>query len=46
MDSRFTWTPRWRVGYVPYENFVGRADIIFFSIEPERIVLGSLEVAH
>jgi signal peptidase I len=23
------------VGYVPYENFVGRADIIFFSIEPE-----------
>jgi signal peptidase I len=23
------------VGYVPYENFVGRADIIFFSIEPD-----------
>ena len=22
------------VGFVPYENFVGRADIIFFSIEP------------
>ncbi|CAN5551427.1 signal peptidase I [soil metagenome] len=28
---------RWAndVGYVPYENFVGRADIIFFSIEPD-----------
>lgn len=23
------------VGYVPYENFVGRADMIFFSIEPD-----------
>ena len=31
MDSRFANV----VGYVPYENFVGRADIIFFSIEPE-----------
>lgn len=30
-DSRFASA----VGYVPYENFVGRADIIFFSIEPE-----------
>jgi signal peptidase I len=28
---------RWldRVGYVPVENFVGRADIIFFSISPD-----------
>jgi signal peptidase I len=23
------------VGYVPLENFVGRADIIFFSISPD-----------
>lgn len=23
------------VGFVPYENFVGRADIIFFSIQPD-----------
>jgi signal peptidase I len=30
-DSRFTNA----VGYVPIENFVGRADIIFFSISPE-----------
>ena len=30
LDSRFADA----VGYVPYENFVGRADIIFFSIEP------------
>lgn len=26
-DSRF----QWEVGYVPYQNFVGRAEIIFFS---------------
>jgi signal peptidase I len=30
-DSRY----KDAVGYVPYENFVGRADIIFFSIEPD-----------
>jgi signal peptidase I len=30
-DSRFANA----VGYVPYENFVGRADIIFFSVEPK-----------
>ena len=30
-DSRF----QNEVGYVPIENFVGRADIIFFSISPE-----------
>jgi signal peptidase I len=30
-DSRFTNA----VGYVPIENFVGRADIIFFSISPD-----------
>jgi signal peptidase I len=30
MDSRY----KEAVGFVPYENFVGRADIIFFSIEP------------
>ena len=36
---------RTRVGYVPYENFVGRADIIFFSIETRRCLLGSLEMA-
>jgi signal peptidase I len=30
MDSRY----KDAVGFVPYENFVGRADIIFFSIEP------------
>jgi signal peptidase I len=33
-DSR---TPE--VRYVPIENFVGRADIIFFSIEPEASML-------
>jgi signal peptidase I len=30
-DSRYL---NW-VGYVPVENFVGRADIIFFSVSPE-----------
>jgi signal peptidase I len=29
-DSRFLD----KVGYVPIENFVGRADLLFFSIEP------------
>jgi signal peptidase I len=29
-DSRYSDV----VGFVPYENFVGRADLIFFSIEP------------
>ena len=29
-DSREQ-SPRYGVGYVPYENFVGRAEIIFFS---------------
>jgi signal peptidase I len=27
------------VGYVPIENFVGRADIIFFSISPDASLL-------
>jgi signal peptidase I len=36
LDSRFPQdAPGGGVGYVPYENFVGRADIIFFSIEPD-----------
>jgi signal peptidase I len=26
------------VGFVPYENFVGRADIIFFSIQPDAAI--------
>ena len=30
-DSRYSDV----VGFVPYENFVGRADLIFFSIEPD-----------
>jgi signal peptidase I len=35
LDSRFASDAAGGgVGYVPYENFVGRADIIFFSIEP------------
>ncbi len=40
-DSRFLDA----VGYVPIENYVGRADIIFFSISPRCHALGSLEVA-
>jgi signal peptidase I len=36
LDSRFAANaPGGGVGFVPYENFVGRADIIFFSIEPD-----------
>ncbi|MFZ5673781.1 MAG: signal peptidase I [Pseudomonadota bacterium] len=35
LDSRYAANSSQRgVGFVPYENFVGRADIIFFSIEP------------
>jgi signal peptidase I len=30
-DSRY----QNEVGYVPIENFVGRADIIFFSVSPD-----------
>jgi signal peptidase I len=33
-DSRFTR----QVGFVPYENLVGRADIVFFSISPEASI--------
>ena len=33
-DSRFSHV----VGFVPYENFVGRADIIFFSIQPDAAI--------
>jgi signal peptidase I len=33
-DSRFLD----KVGYVPLENFVGRADIIFFSISPDATI--------
>lgn len=36
LDSRYAQNSSQRgVGFVPYENFVGRADIIFFSIEPD-----------
>jgi len=36
LDSRYAPDSSQRgVGFVPYENFVGRADIIFFSIEPD-----------
>ena len=35
-DSRYIdYTGKAPVGYVPIENFVGRADIIFFSISPD-----------
>jgi signal peptidase I len=40
-DSRDQ-SPRYGVGYVPLENFIGRADIIFFSAavdEPGRFEL-------
>jgi signal peptidase I len=33
-DSRFLD----HVGYVPIENFVGRADVIFFSISPDAVL--------
>ena len=38
-DSREQ-SPRYGVGYVPYENLVGRAEIIFFSAavdDPQRL---------
>ena len=38
-DSRFD------VGYVPLENFVGRANIIFFSIAGKASPLGTLALA-
>jgi signal peptidase I len=38
-DSRFLD----KVGYVPIENFVGKADIIFFSFKPEADLLHPLE---
>jgi hypothetical protein len=41
-DSRFLG----QVGYVPYENLVGRATIIFFSHRPDTILLRSVEVAR
>ena len=34
-----------RLAMCRIENFVGRADIIFFSIEPDALALGSLEMA-
>lgn len=34
LDSRVP-ASRGGVGYVPFENFVGRADLMFFSLEPE-----------
>ena len=40
-DSRFLEGP---VGFVPAENLVGRAEIIFFSVDG-RAGLGVLEVA-
>ncbi len=33
------------VGYVPIENYVGRADIIFFSISPNAVFVEALGVA-
>ncbi len=33
------------VGYVPFENLVGRAEVIFFSVQRGRTGLGILEVA-
>ena len=38
-DSRF------EVGFVPFENFVGKASILFFSIKDESHPLASLEMA-
>jgi hypothetical protein len=38
-DSRFD------VGYVPLENFIGRATIIFFSIAEDALAAGDLEMA-
>ena len=46
-DSR-TMPPRYGVGYVPLENFIGRADIIFFSAavdEPPLRVDTTMDVA-
>ena len=34
-----------QVGYVPFENMIGRAQIIFFSIRGDTHVLGSLALA-
>ncbi len=39
-DSREQ-SPRYGVGYVPFENFVGRAEIIFFSNDSECQASGS-----
>ena len=41
-DSRFPLGP---VGYVPAENLVGRAEIIFFSVSRRRGGLGILALA-
>jgi signal peptidase I len=35
-DSRFAPTTPGGVGYVPFENLVGRAEIIFFSIDSDE----------
>ena len=39
-DSRFP-----QVGYVPFENIIGRAQIIFFSVDRRRARLGGLALA-
>ena len=39
-DSRFIgYDGKTPVGYVPIENFVGRADIIFFSVSPDASLI-------
>ena len=34
------------VGFVPFENLVGRAEIIFFSVERRRAGLGVLDAGR
>ena len=33
------WLPAWIVGFVPFENLVGKAQIIFFSMDEESSFL-------
>jgi hypothetical protein len=44
-DSRASWG----VGYVPFDNLIGRAEIIFFSAavdEPDAPLVRALDLAH